>query len=66
VRRVFEETGFAAYVGDNRLDRAAFVEAVGRASTVKPDHYTVLSRPGARERLQAHLADDPFWAAYLA
>lgn len=66
VRRVFEETGFAAYVGDNRLDRAAFVEAVGRAPSVKPDHYTVLSRPGARERLQAHLADDPFWAAYLA
>jgi glycerol-1-phosphate dehydrogenase [NAD(P)+] len=66
VRRVFEETGFAAYVGDNRLDRAAFVEAVGRAPTVKPDHYTVLSRPGARERLQAHLATDPFWDTYLA
>ena len=66
VLRVFEETGFAAHLAENRLDRAAFVEAVHVAPTIKPDYYTVLSRPGAQDRLQSHLATDPFWDAYLA
>ena len=66
VLRVFEETGFTAHLAENRLDRAAFVEAVHVAPTIKPDYYTVLSRPGAQDRLQSHLATDPFWDAYLA
>ena len=48
VLRVLEETGFAAHLAENRLDRAAFVEAVQVAPTIKPGYHTVLSRPGAR------------------
>ena len=36
------------------------------APTIKPGYHTVLSRPGAQDRLQSHLATDPFWDAYLA
>ena len=59
VLRVFEETGFTAHLAENRLDRAAFVEAVRLAPTVKPGYYTVLSRPEARDRLAMHLGHRP-------
>ena len=64
--RVLKETGVASYLADNRLDRAAFVEAVRVAPTVKPGYHTVLSRLEARDRLCDHLGDDPFWDGFLA
>jgi len=66
VLRVFEETGLTAHLTENRLDRAAFVKAVQAAPAVKPNYHTVLSRPGAQDRLQEYLSTDPFWDAYLA
>jgi len=65
VLHVLQETGVAAYLAENRLDRAAFVEAVRVAPSVKPGYHTVLSRLEARDRLCDHLAGDPFWDAYL-
>ena len=50
---------------ENRLDRAAFLEAVQLAPTIKPGYHTVLSQPGAVERLLAHLKNDPSWDRYL-
>ena len=55
----------SAFMTENRLDRAAFLEAVHLAPTIKPGYHTVLSQPGAVERLQAHLKNDPSWDRYL-
>ena len=66
VLRVFEETGFSAFLAANPLDRATFVAAVRLAPTIKPGYYTVLSEPDAVQRLERHLAEDPIWAGYLA
>jgi hypothetical protein len=66
VLRVLTETGVAAHLAENRLDRAAFVEAVRVAPTVKPGYHTVLSSLEARDRLCEHLGDDPFWDGFLA
>jgi len=65
VVRVLDETGFSAFMSENRLDRTAFLEAVHMAPTIKPGYHTVLSQPGAVERLQAHLKDDPSWDNYF-
>ncbi len=66
VRRVLDETGFTAFMADHRLDRSTFLAAIAAAPGVRPGYFTVLSTPGAVERLQAYVADDPFWDAYLA
>ena len=66
VLRVLTETGVAAHLAENRLDRAAFVEAVRVAPTVKPGYHTVLSSLEARDLLCEHLGDDPFWDGFLA
>jgi glycerol-1-phosphate dehydrogenase [NAD(P)+] len=66
VLRVLTETGVAAHLAENRLDRSAFVEAVRVAPTVKPGYHTVLSSLEARDRLCEHLGSDPFWNAFLA
>jgi glycerol-1-phosphate dehydrogenase [NAD(P)+] len=66
VVRVLHETGFTEYLREHRLDRAVFLEAVQLAPTVKPGYHTVLSEPGALERLQTHLKTDPSWDEYLA
>jgi glycerol-1-phosphate dehydrogenase [NAD(P)+] len=65
VVRVLEETGFTAFMKENRLDRAAFLEAVQLAPTIKPGYHTILSQPGAVERLQAQVKNDPSWDAYF-
>jgi glycerol-1-phosphate dehydrogenase [NAD(P)+] len=65
VVRVLEETGFTAFMNENRLDRAAFLEAAQLAPTIKPGYHTVLSQPGAVERLQAQLKNDPSWDVYF-
>ena len=65
VVRVLKETGFTAFMNENRLDRAAFLEAAQLAPTIKPGYHTVLSQPGAVERLQAQLKNDPSWDVYF-
>ena len=66
VARVLDETGFRAFMNEHRLDRAAFLEAVQLAPAVKPGYHTVLSQPGAVDRLQDHLKNDPSWDGYFA
>jgi glycerol-1-phosphate dehydrogenase [NAD(P)+] len=70
VLRVLEDTGFTAFLtdtqADNRLDRAQFVEAIGLAPSMKPGYHTVLSQPGAVDKLQEYVATDQFWDPYLA
>lgn len=66
VLSVFEETGFTAFMADHRLDRAAFLGAIREAQAIRPGYFTVLSRPGAVERLQEYVATDPFWDSYLS
>jgi glycerol-1-phosphate dehydrogenase [NAD(P)+] len=66
VIRVLAQTGFTAFMADHRLERVAFVAAIRKALTIRPGYHTVLSEPGAPERLEQNLAEDPFWAGYLA
>lgn len=65
VRTTLEESGFNAFMAGHRLDRAAFLAAIAAAPSVKPNHVTVLSRPGAVDRLIEHVNADPSWDAYL-
>ncbi len=64
--RVLEETGFLASIRADPLDRESFLAAIGEAPSVKPGYHTVLSEPGAVDRLRRHLADDPLWGELLA
>jgi len=66
VLRVFADTGFTEFMADNRLDRGDFLEAIRVAPSIKPGYYTVLSQPGAVQKLQEHVESDSFWNAYLA
>lgn len=66
VLRVLEQTGFTESIRLDPLERDTFINAVREAPSVKPGYHTVLSEPGAVERLQAHIADDPFWQELLA
>jgi len=66
VLRVLEQTGFTESIRLDPLERDTFINAIREAPAVKPGYHTVLSEPGAVERLQAHVADDPFWQDLLA
>lgn len=66
VRRVLEETGFTGFMADHRLDRVTFLQAITAAPTVRPGYYTVLSRPGAVQRLEEFVREDPMWESYLS
>lgn len=66
VLRVLEQTGFVEWIRADPLEREAFVAAIGEAPSVKPGYHTVLSEPGAVDRLRRHLADDPLWGELLA
>ena len=66
VLRVLEQTTFLSAIRADPLDRATFLAAIAAAPAVKPGYHTVLSEPGAVERLQAHIAADPLWQDLLA
>ncbi len=66
VLKVFEESGFTAFMADHRLDRESFLAAIRGAEQIRPGYVTVLGRPGAVQRLTEYVANDPFWDAYLA
>ena len=61
----FEETGFTEFMSKNRLHKASFLKAIEKAPSVKPGYYTVLSQPGAVERLLEYVSTDPMWDTYL-
>ena len=65
VLQVFKETGFTDFMGENKLDRDGFLEAIRLAPSIKPGYHTVLSQPGAVTTLIDYVASDPFWDAYL-
>ena len=50
VRRVLDGTGFSAAMKRDPL----------------PGYYTVLSEPGAVDKLERYLTEDPLWGDYLA
>lgn len=66
VVQLFEETGFTAFMANRPLDRDAFLRAIETAPSLRPGFHTVLSEPGAVERLQEHVRSDPMWDAYLS
>jgi glycerol-1-phosphate dehydrogenase [NAD(P)+] len=66
VLRVLTETGFLESIKHDPLDRATFVQAVRMAPSIKSGYHTVLSEPGAIDRLEQHLDDDPLWQDLLA
>jgi glycerol-1-phosphate dehydrogenase [NAD(P)+] len=65
VLQVFKQTGFTDFMGEHKLDRTAFLEAIRLAPSVKPGYYTVLSQPGALATLLEYVESDPCWDAYL-
>ena len=66
VRRVLDETGFTAYLGEHPLERSSFLAAIAAAPAIRPGYHTVLSTPGAVERLQTYVETDPMWETFLA
>ena len=65
VMSVLAETGFMHFVKENPLDRAAFVEAIRLAPTIKDDYFTILSPKGNVERLVEFVTDSPVWDGLL-
>lgn len=60
IKQVLEETGFIAYVENHPLDKAAFIEAVKTATSIKKNYFTVLSEPGAVPKLLEHVENDSY------
>ena len=65
VLQVFKETGFTEFMGENKLDRGAFCDAIRLAPSIRPGYATVLSQSGAISRLLEFVETDSFWDTYL-
>ncbi len=65
VMSVLAETGFMHYVKEHPLDRAAFVEAIRLAPTIKDQYFTILSPKGNVEKLVEFVSDSPVWDGLL-
>ncbi len=66
VLAVLAETGFLHFVKEHPLDRAAFIEAIRLAPSIKDQYYTILSPPGNVERLVQFVSESPVWHGLLA
>jgi len=66
VMSVLAETGFIHFVKEHPLDRAAFLESIRIAPTMKDDYFTILTPPGNVERLVEFVSDSPVWEGLLA
>lgn len=55
-----EDSGFLAFMEQNKLNRAEFIESVKIAPTIKEDFYTVLSAHDSIDKLMAFIQDDPY------
>lgn len=66
VMSVMAETGFIHFVKENPLDRAAFVEAIRLAPTIKEDYYTILTPKENVEKLVEFVSTSSVWDGMLA
>jgi glycerol-1-phosphate dehydrogenase [NAD(P)+] len=62
---VLAESGFDAFMAENKLERSAFVEAIRLAPSIKKGYFTVLSEPANVEKLVEY-ARSPEMDRYLA
>ena len=65
VMSVMAETGFIHFVKENPLDRAAFVEAIRLAPSIKEGYYTILTPKANVERLVEFVETSPVWDGLL-
>ena len=65
VLAVMAETGFIHYAKENPLDRAAFVQAIRLAPSIKDQYFTILSPPGNVEKLVDFVQTSPVWDGLL-
>ncbi len=65
VMSVLAETGFLHFVKENPLDKAAFLESIRVAPTIKDQYFTILSPKGNVERLVEFVTDSPIWDGLL-
>jgi glycerol-1-phosphate dehydrogenase [NAD(P)+] len=66
VMAVLAETGFLHFVKENPLDRAAFIEAIRMAPTIKDQYFTILTPKGNVEKLVDFVETSPVWDGLLA
>lgn len=60
-----EDTGFLAFIEQNPLDRASFLQAIRLAPTIKEGYHTILSDPANVERLGNEVGSNPFYNRFL-
>lgn len=65
VLKVLADTGFLDFVMQHPLERAAFIEAIRLAPTMKDQYFTILTPKGNVEKLVEYVADDPVWDGLL-
>ena len=65
VMAVLAETGFLHFVKENPLDRAAFLESIRMAPSIKDDYFTILTPPGNVDRLVEFVSASPVWDGLL-
>ena len=61
LRALMETTGLLPWVREHPLERAAFLEAIRTAPSVKEGFFTCLSSEANRNRLVEWVKTDPFW-----
>ncbi len=66
VMAVMAETGFLHFVKEHPLDRAAFLEAIRVAPSIKEGYFTILSDKANVERLVEFVQTSPVWDGLLA
>lgn len=59
IARLFEQTGFWDVVRQNPFCRREWVEAVGRAPSIKDDFYTILSERDRTAEVETIIEEDP-------
>lgn len=65
VMGVMAETGFLHFVKEHPLDRAAFIEAIRVAPSIKEGYFTILSDKANVERLVEFVETSPVWEGLL-
>ncbi len=63
---VLAETGFLGFVKKDPLEKAAFIEAIRLAPSIKEQYFTILSQKGSVDRLVEFVSDSPVWDGLLA
>jgi len=66
VLEVMAETGFLHFVKEHPLEKAAFLEAIRLAPSIKDQYFTILSPPGNVAKLVEFVTESPIWDGLLA